>query len=79
MIKEVSGYDDGRTHDIENFGIKIIRFSNDQVNNDIDNVLLGILNIINELAPKQGDRTPFRGQGVKQEGETDNGLKPTKR
>ena len=52
LIKEVSEYDDGRTHDIENFGIKIIRFSNDQVNNDIDNVLLGILNIINELAPK---------------------------
>ena len=52
LIKEVSEYDDGRTHDIENFGIKIIRFSNDQVINDIDNVLLGILNIINELAPK---------------------------
>ncbi len=52
LIKEVSEYDDGRTHDIEDFGIKIIRFSNDQVINDIDNVLLGILNIINELAPK---------------------------
>jgi very-short-patch-repair endonuclease len=51
LVKEVSEYDDGRTHDIEKIGIKIIRFTNDQVLNDIDKVQNEILNKIRELAP----------------------------
>jgi len=48
--KEISEYDDGRTHDIEKLGIKIIRFTNEQVFNDINKVKSELLNIINELA-----------------------------
>jgi very-short-patch-repair endonuclease len=51
LVKEVSEYDEGRTHDIEKFGIKIIRFTNDQVLNDINKVQRDILNKIHELTP----------------------------
>jgi very-short-patch-repair endonuclease len=51
LEKEVSEYDEGRTHDIEKFGIKILRFTNDQVFNDTDGVINKILEVISSLAP----------------------------
>jgi very-short-patch-repair endonuclease len=41
-------YDDGREAEIEKFGIKIIRFTNDEVNNDIENVLRKIEAVIKD-------------------------------
>jgi very-short-patch-repair endonuclease len=38
MNKEVVEYDDGRTHDLEKLGITILRFTNDQIFNNIRNV-----------------------------------------
>jgi very-short-patch-repair endonuclease len=32
-------YDEGRTAELERFDLKIIRFSNDEVMNDIENVI----------------------------------------
>jgi very-short-patch-repair endonuclease len=51
LEKKVSEYDEGRTHDIEKFGIKILRFTNDQVFNDTDGVINKILEVISSLAP----------------------------
>ena len=51
LRNEISEYDDGRTHDIEKLGIKIIRFTNEQVFNEIDKVKSRILDTINKLAP----------------------------
>jgi very-short-patch-repair endonuclease len=56
LDKEISEYDHGRTHDIEKLGIKIIRFTNDQVFNDINKVLCDISIKIKELTPLQGGR-----------------------
>ena len=39
LDKEIAEYDDGRTHDLEELGIKILRFTNNQVFNDINYVL----------------------------------------
>jgi very-short-patch-repair endonuclease len=39
-------YDDGREAEIEKFGIKIIRFKNDEVNSDIENILKKIETVI---------------------------------
>ena len=41
-------YDDGREAEMEKYGIKIVRFTNDEVNNDIENVLKKIETIIKE-------------------------------
>jgi very-short-patch-repair endonuclease len=46
---EVIEYDDGRTHDIEKFGIKILRFTNDQVLNHRSIIIKEILKTINQL------------------------------
>ena len=46
---EVIKYDDGRTHDIEKFGIKILRFTNDEVLNQRSRVIKEILRTINHL------------------------------
>jgi very-short-patch-repair endonuclease len=51
LEKEVSEYDAGRTHEIEKFGIKILRFTNDDVLNDINEVINKILDVITSLAP----------------------------
>lgn len=48
---EIQEYDDGRTHDIEKQGIKIIRFYNDEVIENIDGVIKRILDEINFLSP----------------------------
>jgi very-short-patch-repair endonuclease len=50
LEKEVSEYDVGRTHDIEKFGIKILRFTNDEVLNDINAVINKTLDVISSLA-----------------------------
>lgn len=44
--KEIIEYVDGRTHDIEKLGIRILRFTNDQVFNSFDEVLQEILNAV---------------------------------
>jgi len=54
LVKEISEYDNGRTYDIEKFGIRIMRFTNDQVFNNIDFVQQEILNKIHDLTPPLG-------------------------
>ena len=51
LDKGISEYDNGRTHDIEKLGIKILRFTNDQVFNDINAVINKIIEVISSLAP----------------------------
>lgn len=41
-------YDDGREADIEKYDIKIIRFTNDEVNNNIEDVIQKIESVIKE-------------------------------
>jgi len=41
-------YDDGREADIEKYNIKIIRFTNDEVNNNIEDVIQKIESVIKE-------------------------------
>jgi very-short-patch-repair endonuclease len=41
-------YDDGREAEIEKYGIKIIRFTNDEVINNLDNVVNKIESIVKE-------------------------------
>jgi very-short-patch-repair endonuclease len=48
---EILEYDKGRTHDLEKLGIKLIRFTNDQIFNNLDEVQTVILNLINDIAP----------------------------
>lgn len=42
-------YDIGREDELGNFGIKVIRFTNDEVENDIEIVLKDILNVIKSI------------------------------
>ncbi len=42
-------YDEGRTAELEAYGIKVVRFTNDAVQNHIESVLMEILRICNEL------------------------------
>ena len=44
-------YDEGRTYELEKFGIKILRYTNEQIFENLDEVLVSILNIINDIAP----------------------------
>ena len=46
LKEEIREYDDGRAHDIEKLGIKILRFSNKEIFYDIESVLYRILNEI---------------------------------
>jgi very-short-patch-repair endonuclease len=46
MKKEIKEYDDGREHDIEKFGITILRFTNDEIFNDIKKVETQILLVV---------------------------------
>lgn len=41
-------YDDGREADIKKFNIKIIRFTNDEINNNIEIVIQNIESVIKE-------------------------------
>ncbi len=51
LKNEVIEYDDGRGHDIENFGIKILRFTNNEVFTDLKKVMEEILKITEVLEP----------------------------
>jgi len=54
LNKEVFEHDDGREHDIEKLGIKIVRFTNKEIFENIEFVKERILNEINSLSPLQG-------------------------
>jgi very-short-patch-repair endonuclease len=41
-------YDDGRSAEMERFGIKVIRFTNDEVKNNIEKVINKIEKVVNE-------------------------------
>jgi len=62
LSTETREYDDGRTYELEKYGIKIIRFTNEQIFENLDYVQNSILNIINNIAPLQG------GLGGRQKG-----------
>jgi very-short-patch-repair endonuclease len=47
----LAGYDEGRTEALERLGVRVIRFSNDEVCGDLDSVLERI---------GEGIRLPFR-------------------
>jgi very-short-patch-repair endonuclease len=49
--KESKEYDINRTAEIGKYGIKLVRFSNEEVINNIDRVVSEINGIINELTP----------------------------
>ncbi len=48
LNEEAKQYDDGRTGELERFGITVIRFTNDQVINNRDFVVKQIQDIIND-------------------------------
>ena len=48
-ITENREHDEGRTIELEKFGLTVIRFSNEEVLNNLDNVLFQIENILNQL------------------------------
>jgi very-short-patch-repair endonuclease len=54
LNQEVLEHDDGREHDIEKLGIKILRFTNKEIFENIEFVKKRILNEINSLSPLQG-------------------------
>ncbi len=49
--KKQQEYDLGRSHDLNKYGIKIIRFKNEEVLNNIENVIQTIHNEISDLSP----------------------------
>ena len=49
--KDQSEYDLGRTAELDKYGIKVIRFTNDQIIYDINSVLTKILEIITKFTP----------------------------
>jgi len=51
---EVNEYDDGRTHDIEKFGIKILRFTNNEVFTNLNKIIVEILKTIAVFEPPLG-------------------------
>jgi very-short-patch-repair endonuclease len=51
LKSEIHDYDIGRTSDLEKLGIKILRFTNNEVINDIDSVKTKILIEIQRKAP----------------------------
>jgi very-short-patch-repair endonuclease len=51
LSTEAREYDEGRTYELEKYGIKILRFTNEQIFENIDYVQNSILNIIKDIAP----------------------------
>ncbi len=47
-------YDEGRTYELERYGLKVIRFTNEQVTFKIDSVIKQIQKVISDLGPLQG-------------------------
>ena len=60
LTDQAKEYDDGRSGELENCGIKVIRFGNDQVINNLDYVLNQIKSCLNDLPspalPGAGER-----------------------
>ena len=56
LKKEVNEYDDGRSYDIEKLGIKILRFTNNEVFTDLEKIIKEILKTIAVLEPPLGGR-----------------------
>jgi very-short-patch-repair endonuclease len=56
LKSEVIEYDDGRGYDIEKFGIKILRFTNNEVFTDLEKIIKEILKTIAVLEPPLGGR-----------------------
>ena len=54
--EDVRRYDDGRSHDIEKLGIRILRFTNKEVIENIDLVKKRIIQEITSFTPLQGGR-----------------------
>jgi very-short-patch-repair endonuclease len=48
--RDVFEYDDSRSGELERFGIRVIRFRNEEVINNIEQVILAIKKIISELS-----------------------------
>ena len=53
---EVNEYDDGRSHDIEKLGIKILRFTNNEVFKNLNKLIVEILKTIAVFEPPLGGR-----------------------
>jgi very-short-patch-repair endonuclease len=51
LLEEIQERDDGREHDIEKLGIRIIRFTNKEIYDNIESVITRILHEINSLSP----------------------------
>lgn len=60
-LKEIGEYDEQRTKFLNEFGIQIIRFSNEEVLKDTDKVLKKIKDKIDELVPSPLPLSPGRG------------------
>jgi very-short-patch-repair endonuclease len=54
LNEEIQEHDEGRSYDIEKLGIKILRFTNKEVFDDIEFVKNRILHEINSLSPLEG-------------------------
>ena len=52
--KEKIEYDLARTNEIKKFGLKVIRFTNDQIIFNMGNVIIQIQKVITDLAPLSG-------------------------
>ena len=52
LLEENMDYDDGRNYELEKFGIKVIRFTNDEIFNNIEDVKSRILHELNALSPQ---------------------------
>lgn len=51
LLEVIQERDDGREHDIEKLGIRIIRFTNKEIYDNIESVKTRILHEINSLSP----------------------------
>ena len=51
LEKDIKEYDEGRTHDLEKLGIRVLRFTNKEVTEDIVGVKRRILEEIRILSP----------------------------
>jgi len=54
LNEEIQEHDDGREYEIEKYGIKILRFTNKEIFEDIESVKNSILLEIHFLSPLQG-------------------------
>lgn len=51
LSQEAVEHDEGRTYELEKFGKKILRLTNKQILENLDDVQVSILNIINDITP----------------------------